>query len=70
MNEQLKKRNIKSLLKRASIVLLILGLGFFAGRLEQQMTKGYHFKVRQEKKYESSLGEIQSIGRMANIVLI
>lgn len=59
MSESPKSRNAKSLLKRALIVLCILGVGFFAGRLEERISNGYHFKVREEKKYDSALGEIR-----------
>lgn len=59
MSGPTKSRNIKSLLKRAWIVLFILGVGFFAGRIDQQVSRGYHFKIRKEMNYDSALGGIR-----------
>jgi hypothetical protein len=39
-------------------VALVLA-GFFAGRLYQHLKSGYHFEIRDEKTYQSSLGKIE-----------
>ena len=36
--------------------VLILIVGFLAGRLFQHSKSGYHFEIRDEKKFESPLG--------------
>ena len=40
------------------VLLLLLGLTFFAGTLYEHAAHGYYFKVREKKDYETSMGPV------------
>lgn len=54
-----KNQDIKSKLKIILVLMLVFISGLFAGKFEQHLSNGYHFEVREEKKYEFDFGEIR-----------